>query len=267
MTGGRNKFESSADFSWESALKLPEAAYAGNRRIPKAMLVRQALLTKTEQKTLDKVKLLTHFATVQKSTARILPLVDEGHDIQSVLFLRCELDASEAYADIARLIHKCFPNPTVILFGGFEGACISVAVTRKSHAEQGAIVIERTESTGRFFPGDEAYGPFWDAIAFARLPQDNLLNYVEEIAWNIQLSRALGTLGFYPTCVEVDRPKLMSLVKKNNEKQKQIEDAFWRRRWEKDLTLNETAKLRIQEKKLKQEQDLIAKQIKEICHE
>ena len=130
------------DFEWNDVLRLPDAALAGDRRIPKTVLTRQAQLSKTEQKVLDRVGVLAHFATVQKSTTRILPAVDEEHDIQSVLFLRCELSRGAAYAEVARLVHKCFPNPTVILFGGEGEACVSVATTRKSLAEQGATIID-----------------------------------------------------------------------------------------------------------------------------
>lgn len=50
---------------WNGILRLPEAALAGCRRIPKTVLVKQAMLTKTEQKRLDKVARLEHFATVR----------------------------------------------------------------------------------------------------------------------------------------------------------------------------------------------------------
>lgn len=49
---------------WNGILRLPDAALAGCRRIPKTVLVKQAMLTKTEQKRLDKVARLEHFATV-----------------------------------------------------------------------------------------------------------------------------------------------------------------------------------------------------------
>lgn len=58
---------------WNGILHLPDAALAGDRRIPKTVLVKQAMLTKIEQKRLDKVARLEHFATVQKSTTRIPP--------------------------------------------------------------------------------------------------------------------------------------------------------------------------------------------------
>lgn len=78
---------------WNGILRLPEAALAGCRRIPKTVLVKQAMLTKTEQKRLDKVARLEHFATVQKSTTRIPPYEDDERNVQSVVFLRCEMTA------------------------------------------------------------------------------------------------------------------------------------------------------------------------------
>ena len=40
-------------FDWNDVFCLPDAALAGDRRIPKTVLTRQAQLTKTEQKVLD----------------------------------------------------------------------------------------------------------------------------------------------------------------------------------------------------------------------
>ena len=178
-------------FEWNDVLRLPDAALAGDRRIPKTVLTRQAQLSKTEQKVLDRVGMLTHFATVQKSTTRIPPAVDDEHDIKSVLFLRCELSRGAAYAEVAHLVHKCFPNPTVILFGGEGEACVSVATTRKSLAEQGATVIDEVQATGAFEPSDARYVPFLDALSFERLPQANLLAYLHGLTWAVRLSRTV----------------------------------------------------------------------------
>ena len=101
---------------WNGILRLPEVALAGCRRIPKTVLAKQAMLTRTEQKRLDKVARLEHFATVQKSTTRIPPYEDDERNVQSIVFLRCEMAAgSMAVSEMAELVHKCFPNPTVLL--------------------------------------------------------------------------------------------------------------------------------------------------------
>lgn len=164
---------------WNGILRLPEAALAGCRRIPKTVLVKQAMLTKTEQKRLDKVARLEHFATVQKSTTRIPPYEDDERNVQSVVFLRCEMTAGTmAVAEVAELVHKCFPNPTVLLVEAGGCACISVALTRRSQAEQGATVVDRVESTGAFDPGRSEYADFLGALAFGRLSQGDLWEYL-----------------------------------------------------------------------------------------
>lgn len=252
-------------FGWNDVFCLPDAALAGDRRIPKTVLTRQAQLTKTEQKVLDRVAALMHFATVQKSTTRIAPVQDDEHDIQSVLILRCELSRGAAYAEVARLVHKCFPNPTVILFGGEDEACISLATTRKSLAEQGAMVIDDVESTGAFDPGDTRYAPFLDALAFERLPQANLLTYLRSIAWAVRLSRAVPSLGFFPMCAKQGYERLEGLVARRDAFASQVEDTKRRRR-DRELTLNESAHLRMELKKLEKELGQTTDEIKEICN-
>lgn len=252
-------------FDWNDVFCLPDAALAGDRRIPKTVLARQAQLTKTEQKVLDRVAVLTHFATVQKTTTRIAPVQDDERDIQSVLILRCALSRGAAYAEAARLVHKCFPNPTVILFGGEGDACISLATTRKSLAEQGATVIDEVESTGVFNPDDIRYAPFLEAFAFERLPQANLLAYLRGIAWAVRLSRAVPSLGFFPTCAERDYERLEGLTARRDALASQVED-IKRRRRDRELTLNESAHLRMELKKLERELGQTTDEIKEICN-
>lgn len=267
MSGGGMGHQAEGALSWEDVFQLPDAAYAGHKRIPKTVLVKQALLTKPEERVLDKVRRLEHFATVQKSTTRILPLVDEDHDIQSIVFLRCSMPDSRAYSEVARLIHKCFPNPTVILFDDAGTACISVASTRKSRSELGATVVEKVESTGAFAIGDERYSAFLDALAFARLPQDNLRGYLEGMTSNVQLSKAISVLGLFPTCRANNKEQLLKLLSAFDLANRKVREIADQRKTDKGLTLNESSKLRIEQKKHEKEAAELAEQIKEICHE
>ena len=245
--------------------RLPEAALAGDKRIPKTMLVSQAMLTKHEQKVLDKVRRLEHFATVQKSTTRIPPRVDDEYDIQGIIVLRCEMAGdSEAYAEVGRLLHKCFPNPTVIVFDGGGSMCVSVAVTRKSLAEKGATVIEEVQSSGRFVFGEPGYGVFLQSLEFSRLEQFDLLTYLQAISWNVRMSRTIPVMGFFPRCRQTDREKLAGLMAKSDalaHELKELEEA----RRDKDVSLNEKAKLRMRGKEIQKERDKVAEEIKEMC--
>ncbi len=250
---------------WNDVFQLPDAALAGDRRIPKTILVQQASLTKHEQKTLDKMKRLEHFATATKATTRMLPRVDNERDIQRIICLRCEMaGASQAGAEVARLVHKCFPNPTVIMQDVDDRMCVSVSLTRKSHAERGATVIEAVESTGLFDGKAPEWQPFLDALAFGRLPQDDLWVYLQMITWNVTLSRTIGTLGFYPQCDRGKRDDLFSLVSRFNCASAEIKELYIERR-DLSMTLNESAKLRMRIRKAENERDLLANEIKEIC--
>ena len=251
---------------WNGILRLPEAALAGCRRIPKTVLVKQAMLTKTEQKRLDKVARLEHFATVQKSTTRIPPYEDDERNVQSVVFLRCEMTAGTmAVAEVAELVHKCFPNPTVLLVEAGGCACISVALTRRSQAEQGATVVDRIESTGAFDPARPEYADFLGALAFVRLSQGDLWEYLVDLSRAVALSRAIGGLGFYPSCPARDREKLLVLTSRYDELGASVKRLRERRRL-KEITLNESAKLRMEMKEEERSLRAVADEIKEICN-
>lgn len=251
---------------WSGILRLPDAALAGGRRIPKVVLVKQAMLTKTEQKRLDKVVRLEHFATVQKSTTRIPPYEDDERNVQSIVFLRCEMaPGTMAVAEVAELMHKCFPNPTVLLIEAGGRACVSVALTRKSQAEQGATVVDRIEATGAFDPGRSEYAEFLGALAFVRLSQGDLWEYLLDMVRVVALSRAIGGLGFYPSCPAQDREKLIVLMARYDELGASVK-RLRERRWSKDITLNESAKLRMEMKEEERRLRAVTDEIREICN-
>lgn len=251
---------------WNGILRLPDAALAGDRRIPKTVLVKQAMLTKTEQKRLDKVARLEHFATVQKSTTRIPPYEDDDRNVQSVVFLRCEMAAGTmAVAEVAELVHKCFPNPTVLLVEASGRACVSVALTRKSQAEQGAMVVDRIESTGAFDPDRPEYAEFLDALAFERLSQGDLWEFLLDLSHVVTLSRAITGLGFYPSCLAQDRERLIVLTSRYDELEASVKRMKEQRR-SKDITLNESAKLRMKMKEEERRIRVVADEIREICN-
>lgn len=254
-------------FDWNDVFELPEAALVENRRIPKTVLVKQAALSKTEQKMLDKVSRLEHFATVQKSTTRIPPFVDGSRDVQSVIFLHCEENGdSNAYVGVARLLHRCFPNPTVILFDNAAKTCVSVATMRKSLTEKGAVVVESIESTGWVCKEGEGLDSFYDSLSFSELSQDNLQAYLEDLAWNVKLSHLIPVFGSFPVCPRCKREELRDLLEKYDVLSSDINALVCHRRKDKSLTLNESAKLRMREKQLKRELDVIVERMKAVCN-
>ena len=249
---------------WNDIFRLPSAALAG-RRVPKTTLTKNAHLTRLEQKALDKISLIEHWATVQRSSTRIPPHVDVERDIQAVVFLRCELTGrSAAYAELARVIHPCFPNPTVLLFENGGEVCLSCAVTRMSQAERGATVVEDVTSTGGFDPADPLYASLLADLALNRMPQGDLYEYVRELSWLLRLGRLTGSLGFYPSCAPAQRVRLLELSSERDELVARRNTIAEQRR-SRDLTLNETAKLRMEQREVEGRSERLLKEINEIC--
>ena len=251
---------------WNDIFQLPEAALAGGKRITKTMLTSQAALTKHEQKTLDKMKRLEHFASATKGTTRMPPRVDDEFDIQSIIFLRCEMTGtSQAVAKVARLVHKCFPNPTVIMQELGDKICISASLTRKSHAERGATVVQEVESTGLFNGSAPEWQPFLDSMAFQGLPQDDLYGYLRGMMGNVKLSRAINALGFYPQGTGNNQERILALVDQYDAMRNDV------RRLNEErnapyVTLNESAKLRMQIRQIENQQYALLEEIKELCN-
>lgn len=199
---------------WNDILRLPEAALAGERGIPKAQLVRQGELTKSQEAKLKGVERLSHFATLQKSTTRMLPVRDEEHDIQAVLVLVCELKGTVAPFEIAEIIHGVFPNPTILLFEMGDEIGISTVLKRLSRSERGAVVIERSSYSAMFEADDARYSGLLAAIAFDQLDQSTLVGYLNSLMDATDLARVIPTVGEYPRCPRDSIPKLMDLAKR-----------------------------------------------------
>lgn len=253
------------NFNWNTIFTLPKKALAGDRRITKEALLHNASLSATDHRLLKKIRTLTHFAVVQKTTTRIPLFVNEERDIQSVIFLRCELIDSGANRELASVLHACFPNPTVIIFEYHGEAHISAAITRRSRAKKGTSIIDSIDSTEVFTIHDEMMQPFLNSLAFDALPQANLEDYLIAIMWNIKLSRLIPSLGFFPSCPQSKSCELVDLADVHEELSSRIDSSIRTRRA--NTNLAETTLMRCREEELKARLNTVIEKIKEICYE
>ncbi|MBR2836193.1 MAG: DUF4391 domain-containing protein [Coriobacteriales bacterium] len=251
---------------WIATLNLPNATLAGGKPIPKTVLIAQGGLTKTEEKLLKQYSRLTHIATIQRATARIAPVLNSEYEIGSVIYLRCELVKSGGFGELASALHKVFPNPIVLLFeepGGKVG--VSVSLKRKSHAEKGAVVVERIESARLFDPSQQAFADYLEDIRHGALPQSDLLAYVCALCDRTAKAAAIASIGEYPHCKDADTAQLMALLVHLRDTQSEI-NVLQSQYRDKEATLAESSRLRMALKRKEREHDRFATEIKELCH-
>lgn len=255
--------------AWNDILRLPEGSLAGDRRIPKTQLVEQARLAKASAssiKLLDKLRDIRFFASLTKSNSYIQPVKNDAYDIKSIIFLTCGLNSTTGITEALRLVHGCFPNPTVILAEGYAnpGIAISAALRRKNLAEHGAFVTEKIYVSGLFDAGKPEYAPYLERLSFPTLPQTTLLDYLVALGDRTLLARSVKTLGFYPICKDSDADLLMGHVKTMNALTSKINELMDARK-AKDATLADMTKLRVEMRKLEQQRASVMDEIKEIC--
>ena len=155
------------------------------------------------------------------------------------------------------------PNGASIEAGGC--ACVSVALTRRSQAEQGATVVDRIEATGAFDPDRPEYADFLGALALGGSRRAIFWEYLLDLSRAVKLSRAIGGLGFYPSCPAKDQEKLIVLTSRYDELGASVKRLKEQRR-SKDITLNDSAKLRMKMKEEERRLRAVADEIKEICN-
>lgn len=255
--------------AWNDILKLPEGSLAGDKRIPKTQLVEQARLVKASAasiKFLDKLRDIRFFASLTKSNSHIQPVKNNAYDIESIIFLICGLNSTTGITEALRMVHGCFPNPTIILAEGYAnpGIAISASLRRKNLAEHGSFVTERVYASGLFDANRPEYAPYLERLSFTTLPQTTLLDYLAALGDRTLLARSVKALGFYPICKDSDVDLLMGYVKTMNEltsKIGELKDA----RKSKEAKLADTTKLRVEMRKLEKQHESVMDEIKEIC--
>lgn len=252
--------------SWNNILKLPDTCLAGGQRVPKTMLVKQGGLSKAQERMLDNLRDVRFFASLTRSSTHMVPVKDDVYDVESVVFLACGLTSTKGIAETARVLHGCFPNPTVLLMEGSSSGeiAVSVAIRRKSEAERGAFVTERIASSGQFSPGDSVYEQYFRRIAYPAMPQTDLLAYTTALADRSALAHLVRQLGFYPVCKDTDADLLMGHVRKMRGISSKVSELRDMRKL-RTTTLAESTKLRVEIKKLEKQLDEIQKQIKDLC--
>lgn len=147
---------------------------------------------------------------------------------------------------------------------GSSGITISAALTRKSLAEKGAMVVEEHHHTGALDPESANTWNMLEAFAFERLPQDNLLAYLCEAMWRIRLVKASGTLGFFPECGRRDRERLVELLTETELLSREAAGLALERR-DRDLSLNEQMKLRVWLRGMEEQRGLLVAKVQELC--
>lgn len=252
---------------WNNVLQLPTQTLAGDRAIPKTQLVAQGGLTKTEEKRLKNIAALTFFASLSKANTYMLPVKDDKYDIEAIIVLHCVLRTSSGFTELEDVLHKVFPNPTMLLFEAPDNRVgVSVAIKRKSRAEHGATVVESVQGTGLVDYGSKLYAAFFDGLNFNSLPQENLLSFASSLTTRCMLSRAVKALGFFPKCKEASAETLIGQVKKLQSLQYEVA-ALERVRRDKEITFAESTKIRMDLNDKKQQRDQVAEEIRNLCHD
>lgn len=252
--------------AWAEALNLPALFGGQEQKVPRAKVVSKGMLTKIEEKRLKTVSSIYWYATVNSSTAQIAGIENDDYNVKSILYLRCEMRDTVGSSDVAQLLHGVFANPTVLLMEYPEGTvAVSACLRRKSRAEKGAFVTEASAYTGAFDASDAPWGDYLADIATPVLPQSDLVAYCRTLVDRTRRARTIGALGFYPRCSDADTARLMSLVGNLNGKDATLSSLKEQRR-SPDITLSESAEIRMQMSQVQKERAAVAEEIRELCH-
>ena len=162
-----------------------------------------------------------------------------------------------------RYVAERFSNPAIILFGDFNGACISAVWVGDPSPEHGVFAAAPFVSTGVFYPGDEALAPFLDALSFDGIPKGNLRAYFDRVAHNILLSKIVSLLGGFPDYWGAAR--LAELVARRDSLSKELWDVGRSLRSGKSLARDDRIALEEKQVQLKQQDKLVVRQIKQLC--
>ncbi len=125
--------------------------------------------------------------------------------------------------------------------------------------------MERAESLLHFDPELAAYASYLADIRYTALPQTDLLAYATALCERTAKAAAIAAVGEYPRCPDVSTPALTQLLAQLKSLQADI-SALGVRYRDRDASLAETARLRMDINAKERERDQLAAAIKELCH-
>lgn len=240
-------------FSWEGIFRLPAAAYCLDGDLGGSVDDGEGSFS------------LARFAVLRDLDGSSSRRGKCGASVHQIDFFRCDLGDSRTCEKMERYVAERFSNPAIILFGDFNGACISAVWAGDPSPEHGVFAAAPFVSTGVFYPGDEALAPFLDALSFDGIPKGNLRAYFEEVDRNILLSKIVPLLGGFPDCCGADTARLAELVAKRDSLSKELWDVGRSLRSGKSLARGDRIALEEKRLRLKQQDDLVVRQIKQLC--
>ncbi len=161
------------------ALGLPPAAFI-NQRIPKKMLIENAVTTAAEKKLINQhVDELRWTAVIKPASLGIPAFSDERSEYLevAVLELRCREGCSPLR--IATLIHRAIPYPLMLIQENVGSATISLTHLRRSQSAAGETVLDGDLYGAELRPDKGSTGRFLESLEVTKQPQGNLKDFYQ----------------------------------------------------------------------------------------
>lgn len=164
--------------NWEEIIEFPSGVLV-KATIKKVELKKHRDLTTSELKLIDSaaVQHIQLLASVNQPMANIEPYQDELEDYSQLYFIRVLLSAdkyAQLYKSMSKLIHQLLPHHCIVITQSDDHKISHLSLATKRYHKQLAeqrVLEEIYLSEGI---GTESSQAFLDALAYARVPKQNL---------------------------------------------------------------------------------------------
>jgi len=161
------------------ALGLPPAAFI-NQRIPKKMLIENAVTTAAEKKLINQhIDELKWTAVIKPASVGIPAFNDERREYLEVAVLELSYRAGCTSARIATLIHRAIPYPLMLIQEDVGSATISLTHLRRSQSAAGETVLDGDLYSAELRPDKDATCRFLESLGVTKQPQGNLRDFYQ----------------------------------------------------------------------------------------
>lgn len=186
------------------ALGLPPAAFI-NQRIPKKMLIENAVTTAAEKRLINQhVDELRWTAVIKPASTGIPAFSDERSEYLEVAVLEMRCREGCAPPRIATLIHRAIPYPLMLIQENLGSATISLTHLRRSQSAAGETVLDGDLYSAELRHDKDATGLFLESLGVTKQPQGNLKDFYQGWVLKVEAYAASRITGQFVAEIRPD---------------------------------------------------------------
>lgn len=199
----------------------------GNRKIPKKAFFNQGDLSKAEKELFtSEIEGIYLLSVMNQQSVNIPVYKTEEINYSEVVWIYIHLRFTQNYNRIVSAVHKCIPNPVVLIMESPEKKVImSTCHKRLNKYNMSKVVADQPIITSWFQPKDEEglYNKLLDALNILKLSFNNLYEFYDDINQWLQCEETISLVDVFPINKE-SRERVVKILNEVKDLKKEVKN-------------------------------------------